>query len=228
MYREQESRRTKGKDQKEMSYGMISGSEARFNLCTKPSLSTRKSLPEACPRLLFRTNLIKPNISTIRAPSGSYRRRTKAALNSVCGTAQATESFYQLLGIPESGTLSEIKKAYKQLARKYHPDVSPPDRTEEYTKRFILVQEAYETLSDPKSRALYDRDLASGLHLPFSARRRCQYDQRFDEWGEWRNLWQSQLMELRRRSENKDGRRHVSWEARMRRKRSQTFDYDFN
>ncbi|MBF6096444.1 J domain-containing protein, partial [Nocardia cyriacigeorgica] len=59
-------------------------------------------------------------------------------------------SFYELLGITESGTLPEIKQACKQLARKYHPDVSPPARVEEYTRRFIRVQEAYETLSDPR------------------------------------------------------------------------------
>lgn len=68
-------------------------------------------------------------------------------------------SFYDLLGIPESGSVTEIKNAYKQLARKYHPDVSPPGRVEEYTKRFIQVQEAYETLSDPSRRAMYDKDL---------------------------------------------------------------------
>ncbi|XP_028548012.1 chaperone protein dnaJ 20, chloroplastic-like, partial [Dendrobium catenatum] len=83
-----------------------------------------------------------------------------------------TESFYELLGIPVSGSHDDIKRAYKQLARKYHPDVSPPDRTEEYTQRFILVQEAYETLSDPECRALYDRYLARGLHYALSARRR--------------------------------------------------------
>ncbi|KAL2506412.1 Chaperone protein dnaJ 20 [Abeliophyllum distichum] len=77
-------------------------------------------------------------------------------------------SFYDLLGIPETGTQLEIKQAYKQLARKYHPDVSPPDRVQEYTERFIRVQEAYETLSDPRRRALYDRDMAKGLHLAFS------------------------------------------------------------
>uniref|UniRef100_A0A5B7C1G2 J domain-containing protein n=1 Tax=Davidia involucrata TaxID=16924 RepID=A0A5B7C1G2_DAVIN len=209
-----------------MSNGIISGSEARFNLCTKPNLSTRKSLPEPCPNLLFNTHHIKPSTS-IRTKSAagsySYRSRTKAAINSLYGTAQATESFYQLLGISESGTVSEIKQAYKQLARKYHPDVSPPERTEEYTERFIRVQEAYETLSDPQTRALYDSDLSKGFHLAFSARRRSQYDQRFEEWGEWRDRWESQLMELRRRNENKNSRRQMSWGARMRRQKSEAF-----
>jgi len=84
-------------------------------------------------------------------------------------------SFYELLGIPESGSLMEIKNAYKQLARKYHPDVSPPGRVEEYTKRFIQVQEAYETLSDPSRRAMYDHDMAKGINFAFNARRRRNY-----------------------------------------------------
>lgn len=88
-------------------------------------------------------------------------------------------SFYDLLGVTESVTLPEIKQAYKQLARKYHPDVSPPDRVEEYTDRFIRVQEAYETLSDPRRRVLYDRDLSMGFSFSFSGRRRNRYDEVF-------------------------------------------------
>jgi len=105
-----------------------------------------------------------------RIPIGSFS--TKATINAKVGAELGQMSFYELLGITESGTLPEIKQAYKQLARKYHPDVSPPDRVEEYTRRFIRVQEAYETLSDPRMREIYDRDMAKGLHLAFSARRR--------------------------------------------------------
>ncbi|CAL1412341.1 unnamed protein product [Linum trigynum] len=96
-------------------------------------------------------------------------------MNGTACTAAAEMSFYDLLGIPESVSLRDIKMGYKQLARKYHPDVSLPDRVEEYTQRFIRVQEAYETLSDPRQRALYDRDMARGLHLAFSARRRSSH-----------------------------------------------------
>jgi len=96
--------------------------------------------------------------------------KPKSNLNDVVSYTDTDKSFYDLLGIPETGSLLEIKQAYKQLARKYHPDVSPPDRVEEYTQRFIRVQEAYETLSDPGMRALYDRDMAKGLHFGFSAR----------------------------------------------------------
>lgn len=83
----------------------------------------------------------------------------------------AKPNFYQLLGIPASASYADIKRTYKNLARKYHPDVSPPNCTKEYTRRFIEVKEAYETLSDSSHRALYDRHLARGLQQAFSTRR---------------------------------------------------------
>ncbi|TKY59973.1 Chaperone protein dnaJ 20 [Spatholobus suberectus] len=131
-------------------------------------------------------------------------------------------SFYELLGIPESGSLTEIKNAYKQLARKYHPDVSPPDRVEEYTKRFIQVQEAYETLSDPSRKAMYDSDMAKGINFAFSARRRYNYhDQVVEQKSEWKARWQTQLSELKRRSNSKDAGGNMSWAARMRQQRDE-------
>lgn len=98
--------------------------------------------------------------------------KARATLNNGGFTKPISEmTFYDLLGIPQNVSLIEIKQAYKQLARKYHPDVSPPDLVDEYTHRFIRVQEAYEVLSDPRTRAIYDRDMARGLHLAFSARK---------------------------------------------------------
>ncbi|XP_028759760.1 chaperone protein dnaJ 20, chloroplastic [Neltuma alba] len=151
--------------------------------------------------------------------------RVKAAVNDgyVAEASKASKlSFYELLGIPESGSLLEIKQAYKQLALKYHPDVSPPDRVEENTKRFIQVQEAYETLSDPRRRAMYDRDMARGIHLAFSARR-CYYDgEVIEQRSEWKARWQSQLSELNRRSKLKENEENMSWAARMRRRRAES------
>ncbi|KAH8519531.1 hypothetical protein H0E87_001079 [Populus deltoides] len=155
-----------------------------------------------------------------RIPIGSFK--TKTTINAKITTELGQMTLYELLGIPESGTFPEIKQAYKQLARKYHPDVSPPGRVEEYTRRFIRVQEAYETLSDPRMKEIYDRDMARGLHLAFSARRRYPYqnDEEMEGRSEWKNCWQSQLSELKRRSMNKDaGGSSMSWAARMRRRR---------
>src|SRR5215218_8549666 len=67
----------------------------------------------------------------------------------------AKEDFYQVLGIKKDAKPEEIKKAYRRLARKYHPDVNPGDKSAE--ERFKKITEAHEILSDEKKRKVYDR-----------------------------------------------------------------------
>ncbi|KNA13499.1 hypothetical protein SOVF_116370 [Spinacia oleracea] len=156
-------------------------------------------------------------------PFSSFKAR--ATLNNGGITKPISEmTFYELLGIPETVDLSDIKHAYKQLARKYHPDVSPPDLVREYTDRFIRVQEAYETLSDARMRAIYDRDMARGLHLAFSARKKMNQfdDEEMEDKSEWKGRWQSQVSELKKRSMYKDAKKNT-WGARMRRQRSESY-----
>ncbi|CAA6667916.1 unnamed protein product [Spirodela intermedia] len=148
------------------------------------------------------------------ATGGCSSFRARAAVDDgVAAAGEVSErrrSFYDLLGIPEDGGAAEIKRAYKELARRYHPD---------YTRRFIEVQEAYETLSDPSRRALYDRHLAGGLHLAFSARRGRHPEEEMKDKTQWRNRWQDQVSELKRRSMNRENGNNLSWGARMRQKK---------
>jgi len=67
----------------------------------------------------------------------------------------AKEDFYKILGIKRDAKPEEIKKAYRRLARKYHPDVNPGDKSAE--DRFKQMSEAFDVLSDPKKRSVYDR-----------------------------------------------------------------------
>ena len=67
-----------------------------------------------------------------------------------------SREYYDLLGVSKNADETEIKKAYRKLAVKYHPDKSPEDKKEEYTEKFKEISEAYEVLSDSDKRKKYD------------------------------------------------------------------------
>lgn len=74
--------------------------------------------------------------------------------------------YYQILGVPRTATAEEIKRAYRKLAVKYHPDKNPGDKTAE--ERFKQINEAYAVLSDPEKRKQYDAFGAEGFHQRFT------------------------------------------------------------
>jgi molecular chaperone DnaJ len=69
--------------------------------------------------------------------------------------ATSTQDYYGVMGVSRSASKEELRKAYRKLARKYHPDLNPGDKAAE--ERFKRVQEAYDVLSDPKKRQMYDQ-----------------------------------------------------------------------
>ena len=65
------------------------------------------------------------------------------------------KDFYSILGVPDSANDAEIKKAYRQLAKKHHPDINPGNKAAE--SKFKEVSEAHDILSDKQKRAHYDQ-----------------------------------------------------------------------
>src|SRR5271157_1071987 len=67
----------------------------------------------------------------------------------------AKKDYYEILGVKKSASAEEIRKAFRKLARKYHPDVNPGDKSAE--EKFKVLSEANDVLSDPKKRKIYDQ-----------------------------------------------------------------------
>ncbi|KAJ0740146.1 putative DnaJ domain, Chaperone J-domain superfamily [Helianthus annuus] len=182
-----------------------------LNSSNKPLISSLS--PQV---FLFKFNTT--HLNTSHLPTRPRITTAKASATASLISAPEKETLYDLLGISENVTLSEIKQAYKKMALKYHPDVSPPDRVEEYTVKFIQVQEAYETLSDPEARSMYDSCKANGF--AFSGKRETRFDTRPDDKNRWKETWIEQISELQRRGTQSTDR-GMSWAARIRKQRSE-------
>src|SRR5947209_7597086 len=69
--------------------------------------------------------------------------------------ATQTKDYYAILGVKKNASVDDIRKAFRKLARKYHPDVNPGDKKAE--EKFKELSEANDVLSDPKKRKIYDQ-----------------------------------------------------------------------
>jgi curved DNA-binding protein CbpA len=138
------------------------------------------------------------NTATIFGRKSRCNVKATAATATSAGRASGSRrDYYKVLSLehrPDVGA-EEIKRAYRRLALRHHPDVCPPSRRAESTELFLELRRAYETLSDPARRVRYDADL------------------RTDDGGEGarprpgvalaRSVWESQLRVLRARSEQR-------------------------
>ncbi|XP_031351566.1 dnaJ homolog subfamily B member 6-B isoform X2 [Photinus pyralis] len=86
--------------------------------------------------------------------------------------------YYKVLDVPRGASTADIKKAYRKLALKWHPDKNP-NNSEDATKKFKEISEAYEVLSDEKKRRVYDQYGKEGL-MSGATRSRTRHDDDFD------------------------------------------------
>lgn len=116
------------------------------------------------------------NLTCLSVPGGRLRQssercslsanRRSTSIRAFVATAtdsRRTASLYKVLRVKQNATAMEIKSAYRSLAKVYHPD-SAVRRSESGERDFIEIHDAYETLSDPSARALYDITLMMATH----------------------------------------------------------------
>jgi curved DNA-binding protein len=89
--------------------------------------------------------------------------------------------YYKVLGVPKNATQEEIKKAYRKLARKMHPDLNPDDK--DAHRKFQEINEANEVLSDPEKRAKYDKYGENWKHGEEYEKAQREYQQQWGNFG---------------------------------------------
>lgn len=90
------------------------------------------------------------------------------------------KDLYAALGVPRTAPADDIKKRYRKLARKHHPDVNPGNRAAE--ERFKVISEAYDILGDPEKRKLYDEFGVTGVQSGFDAGKARAHREQAESW----------------------------------------------
>jgi hypothetical protein len=142
---------------------------------------------------------IRINHCKVKAVAATTSPRADHRLRSSEGSKK---DYYKVLSLehPAAVGAEEIRRAYRRLALRYHPDVCPPSRRAESTELFLELRRAYETLSDPAQRLRYDAELRASGDDPGAAFAR--------------DVWEAQLCALRARSEQRQSARSAGVRAR--------------
>jgi len=119
-------------------------------------------------------------------------------------TLSMAKDYYRILGISKNSAQADIKKAYRKLARKWHPDINPGNPEAE--KTFKDISEAYDVLGDEKKRKLYDEFGEEGLRSGFDPERARQYQQ----WSAYQQAQQARQAQAGQRQQ--DFGRYQSYE----------------
>ncbi|KAI3810168.1 hypothetical protein L1987_19778 [Smallanthus sonchifolius] len=102
-----------------------------------------------------------PNSTRLTSKSASVKAAFRHVLDAKPVVERTAGSLYEVLRVERNATSTEIKTAYRRLAKRYHPDVS--DLKQHGDRDFIEIHNAYATLSDPASRAIYDLKWSGGM-----------------------------------------------------------------
>ena len=102
------------------------------------------------------------------------------------------KDYYSILGVSKTASKEEIKKAYRKLARKWHPDINPGDKTAE--QKFKEISVAYDCIGKDEKRKLYDEFGEEGLNAGFDAQKARQYQQ----WDTSQQQWQQSTQDFGR------------------------------
>jgi len=145
-----------------------------------------------CPSRRINTTAAVGRRSWCKVMAAAAAGTTASARSSLCSETRTSDDYYKLLSLENRADVgaADIKRAYRRLALRCHPDVCPPSRRAESTELFLELRHAYETLSDPARKARYDAGMRAGGGG--AARHGA---------GVARDVWESQLCVLRARSD---------------------------
>ncbi|CAN6204291.1 unnamed protein product [Urochloa humidicola] len=142
-----------------------------------------------CPASRANTSTIDGRMSQCKVKAVA---ETEVGSSSSVSWRKKSDDYYKVLSLehPAAAGAEDIKRAFRRLALRYHPDLCPPSRRAENTEVFLQLRRAYETLSDPARRVVYDAALRTGSEEATAG-------------GFARDVWEAQLCVLRARSDRR-------------------------